>query len=168
MRYVSTRNADHAVPLEEAIKRGIAPDGGLYVPEVFPAPVSIDEFERLHGFVEIGNRLLRPFFEGSILEGDLEIICKRAFDFPIPLRALPRRTAVLELFHGPTAAFKDIGARFLAECLTCLGRGHDTPLTLLVATSGDTGGAVAAASYGHRGVEVVIRYPRGVVSARLA
>ena len=166
MRYVSTRDAGHAVPLEEAIKRGIAPDGGLYVPEVFPDPVSVDEFEKLHGFAEVGTRLLRPFFEGSILEGDLPDICRRAFDFPIPLRMLPRRTAVLELFHGPTAAFKDVGARFLAECLTCLGRGHDTPLTLLVATSGDTGGAVAAASYGHRGVEVVILYPKGMVSAR--
>jgi threonine synthase len=166
MRYVSTRDPHHAVPLEEAIKRGIAPDGGLYVPEVFPRAVSLDEFEPLHGFAQVGTRLLQPFFEGSILEGDLPDICTRAFDFPIPLRALPRKTAVLELFHGPTAAFKDVGARFLAECLTCLGRGHDTPLTLLVATSGDTGGAVAAASWGHRGVEVVILYPKGMVSAR--
>ena len=105
MRYVSTRDASHAVPLEEAIKRGIAPDGGLYVPEVFPEPVSVEEFEKLNGFAEVGTRLLRPFFEGSILEGDLADICTRAFDFPIPLRMLPRRTAVLELFHGPTAAF---------------------------------------------------------------
>lgn len=165
MKYVSTRNPEHSVPLEEAIKRGIAPDGGLYVPEVFPT-VDVEEFDKLHGFAAIGNLLLRPFFSGSILEGDLEDICQRAFDFPIPLRALPNRTAVLELFHGPTAAFKDIGARFLAECLSCLGRGHDTPLTLLVATSGDTGGAVAAASYGHRGIEVVILYPKGMVSPR--
>ena len=165
MRYVSTRDAGHAVPLEEAIKRGIAPDGGLYVPESLPH-LERSDFEDLHSFQEIAIRLLRPFFAGSGLESDLQVICERAFDFPIPLRPLRDRTAVLELFHGPTAAFKDIGARFLAECLSCLGRGHDTPLTLLVATSGDTGGAVAAASYGRPGVEVVILFPKGMVSAR--
>lgn len=165
MRYISTRNPEHAVPLEEAIKRGIAPDGGLYVPEAFPS-LDPDAFEGLETFAEIGAHLLAPFFEGSILQDDLPQICRSAFDFPIPLRELKDRTAVLELFHGPTAAFKDVGARFLAECLSCLGRGHDTPLTLLVATSGDTGGAVAAASDGRRGVEVVILFPKGMVSPR--
>jgi threonine synthase len=166
LRYVSTRDSGHSVPLEEAIKRGLAPDGGLYVPEVFPEPLGPEAFVDQHTFAEIGTRLLTPFFDGSILAPDLADICARAFDFPILLRPLRDRTAVLELFHGPTAAFKDVGARFLAECLSCLGRGHETPLTLLVATSGDTGGAVAAASHGRSGVEVVILYPKGMVSPR--
>jgi threonine synthase len=114
------------------------------------------------------ERVLRPFLEGDELQHALDDICARAFDFPVPLVELRDGTAVLELFHGPTAAFKDFGARFLAECMVRRPDDDPTgrPLTILVATSGDTGGAVASAFYRKPGVRVVILYPHGGVSAR--
>ena len=165
MRYISTRDSSHAVTLSEAISRGLAPDGGLYIPESFPTvdPASFAEDQSL---LEVAERLLQPFFAGDRLAPELEAICGSAFDFPIPLKPLRDQTAVLELFHGPTAAFKDVGARFLAECLSRLHAGARKPLTILVATSGDTGGAVAAAFHGRPGVEVVVLYPKGRVSPR--
>lgn len=165
MRYLSTRDPSHSASLDEAVQRGLAPDGGLYVPERFPA-FSEGAFEGRAGMAEVGETLLAPFFRGSALEADLPAICRGAFDFPVPLRPLRDGTAVLELFHGPTAAFKDVGARFLAECLTRLRAGQERPLLLLVATSGDTGGAVAAAFHGRPGVEVAILFPEGRVSPR--
>src|SRR5690606_14601790 len=110
--------------------------------------------------------LLRPFFEGDHLESLVGDICHEAFDFPAPLRQLKDDTAVLELFHGPTAAFKDFGARFLAAVLARIEIPSEKPLTVLVATSGDTGGAVAAAFAGRPGFEVVVLYPKGMVSER--
>lgn len=165
MKYVSTRSRDEGVTLSVAITRGIAPDGGLYVPERFP---SIDhEFIAAAASVpDAAERLLAPFFEGDVLAPELGEICRTAFSFPIPLEPLRDGTAVLELFHGPTAAFKDFGARFLAESLSRLHAEAEKPLTILVATSGDTGGAVAAAFHGRAGVEVVVLYPRGRVSPR--
>jgi threonine synthase len=165
MRYVSTRDHGDGVTLSEAISRGLAPDGGLYVPEHFPAldPGAVGTAGSL---ADAGARMLRPFFEEDVLAAELDAICRSAFDFPVPLKSLRGATAVLELFHGPTAAFKDFGARFLAECLSRLHAGADRPLTILVATSGDTGGAVAAAFHGRPGVEVVVLYPKGRVSPR--
>ena len=140
---------------------GLAPDGGLYVPEGFPS-FGVGEFEGLEGWTEIGARLLGPFFEGDPLAPHLEEMCREAFNFPVVLRESDDETAVLELFHGPTAAFKDVGARFLAACVSRLpGR-----RTVLVATSGDTGGAVAAAFHERREVRVVILFPKGKVSPR--
>jgi threonine synthase len=166
MRYRSTRGgAAEGVPLSEAIARGLAPDGGLYVPERFPR-LDPAGFEGDRGLPEVAQRLLAPFFEGDPLAGALGEICREAFDFPVPLRLLRPGTAVLELFHGPTAAFKDFGARFLAAALSRLARAAAEPLTVLVATSGDTGGAVAAAFHGRPGVEVVVLYPKGMVSPR--
>lgn len=165
MRYVSTRNAEHTATLDEAILRGIAPDGGLYVPEAFPS-VDLDALAQARGLPEVAERLLAPFFAGSSLAADLPEICAAALNFPVPLRMLRTRTAVLELFHGPTAAFKDVGARFLAECLPRLAAAGGHPLLLLVATSGDTGGAVAAAFHGKPGVQVAVLYPKGRVSPR--
>jgi threonine synthase len=119
--------------------------------------------------------LLRPFFEGDTLAAQLDAICAEAFDFDAPLRALAggaggasaAPTFLLELFHGPTAAFKDYGARFLAACLRRLHAG-DKPLTIVVATSGDTGAAVAGAFHGLPGLRVAILYPDGRVSPRQA
>jgi threonine synthase len=165
MRYVSTRDGGHHASLSEAIQHGIAPDGGLYVPERFPS-VSPDNLGNPRDLAGLGARLLAPFFEGDRLEGELEAICREALSFPIPLRPLGEHTAVLELFHGPTAAFKDVGARFLAASLERLEADAERPLTVLVATSGDTGGAVAAAFHGRPGVEVVVLYPAGMVSPR--
>lgn len=165
MDFVSTRGNSAAVSLSEALLAGLAPDGGLYVPAEFPV-LSVADFEGLETVAEIGARLLGPFFSGDRLEGELGAICEEALDFEMPLKRLDETTAILELFHGPTAAFKDVGARFLASCLSRLGGGADKPLTILVATSGDTGGAVAAAFYGKPNIEVQVLYPKGKVSAR--
>lgn len=165
MRYVSTRGGAPDVSLSEAIEQGLAPDGGLYVPERFP-PVDVDALAGKEDLVAVAEGLLAPFFAGDRLEPQLPEICRDAFNFPAPLRLLPHETAVLELFHGPTAAFKDFGARFLAAVLSRIQSKDAEPLTVLVATSGDTGGAVAAAFAGRPQFEVVVLYPRGMVSER--
>jgi threonine synthase len=170
MHYISTRNADHSVTLGEAIARGIAPDGGLYVPQEFPH-FTTRQFDSDVDLAQIGARLLAPFAEGDPLAAELPAICKEAFDFPAPLVSLPNAPApmsVLELFHGPTCAFKDFGARFLAACMERLRRDERRKLTILVATSGDTGSAVAAAFHGKPWVDVAVLYPQGKVSDRQA
>ncbi len=166
MNFISTRNNSPAASLSQAIAAGLAPDGGLYVPEKMPEPRDLVLGESLAG-TAIG--LLSPFFARDGLEGELASLCRSAFDFPAPLKPLVTpRDHVLELFHGPTAAFKDFGARFLAQCLTRLRRDAGKPLTILVATSGDTGAAVAAAFHGQPGLRVVVLYPDGRVSPRQA
>ncbi|MBD0319374.1 MAG: threonine synthase, partial [Gemmatimonadetes bacterium] len=105
MRYHSTRDPAHSATLSAAIERGLAPDGGLYVPERFPE-LAPDDFAGAESLAEVAARLLVPFFSGDALESALEEICREAFDFPVPLKDLRGQTAVLELFHGPTAAFK--------------------------------------------------------------
>jgi threonine synthase len=170
MHYVSTRNPEHRIQLGEAIARGIAPDGGLYVPEEFPHFVP-GQFDGAVELPEIAERLLAPFAAGDALAAELPEICREAFNFPAPLVALenaPAPASVLELFHGPTSAFKDFGARFLAACLQRIRRDAPRKLTILVATSGDTGGAVAAAFHNRPGIEVVVLYPKGLVSERQA
>ncbi|PZN27536.1 MAG: threonine synthase [Proteobacteria bacterium] len=170
MHYISTRDPNHRVSLSQAIARGIAPDGGLYVPESFPHSVPRD-FADLTELPQIAERLLEPFFAGDPLAAELGAICAEAFDFPVPLVPVPGAPAplsVLELFHGPTSAFKDVGARFLAACLGRIRRDAGRKLTILVATSGDTGGAVAAAFHNKPWVEVAVLYPKGLVSQRQA
>ena len=115
MRYLSTQGA-YETNLIEVIGRGLAPDGRLYIPERLPS----FDFQKIQGesLAEIAIELLEPFFQGSSLEEDLEEICKDAFNFPVPLEELNKgKLSVLELFHGPTAAFKDVGARFLASVM---------------------------------------------------
>lgn len=168
LRYVSTRGGSPAVGLSAAIAAGLAPDGGLYVPETMPR-LDIAMFDPAGTLADTAATLLAPFFAGDPLAPALPAICAEALDFPVPHRALPADGAhVLELFHGPTAAFKDIGARFLAACLARLPRHDARPLTILVATSGDTGAAVGAAFHGRPGARVVILYPDGKVSPRQA
>ncbi|WP_233993487.1 threonine synthase [Salinibacter altiplanensis] len=165
MQYLSTRTPDHRVSLSTALQNGLAPDGGLYVPERFPdlGPEAFDGCETIEAVAE---RLLRPFVDGDVLAEALPEICEAMYGFPVPVREIGRQTSVLELFHGPTAAFKDVGARFLADSLARLNEEADRPLTILVATSGDTGAAVAAAFWKKPNVEVVVLYPKGKVSAR--
>jgi len=166
MNFISTRNASPAATLSQAIAAGLAPDGGLYVSETMPAARELAPGGTL---ADTAATLLSPFFDGDALASELAGICSAAFDFPAPL--VPLATPgdhVLELFHGPTAAFKDFGARFLANSLSRIRRGHETPLTILVATSGDTGAAVAAAFHGQPGLRVVVLYPDGRVSPRQA
>jgi len=165
MLYRSTRGGNGGTSLSEAITRGLAPDGGLYVPETFPV-ADLPSLEDASSTAVLASRLLAPFFEGDDLAPQLNEICEEAFNFESPLREIGRDTAVLELFHGPTAAFKDYGARFLAATLSRLRVPGTPDLTVLVATSGDTGGAVAAAFAGRPGFKVVVLYPKGMVSDR--
>ena len=168
MRFRSTRNPSHGVGLSEAIARGLAPDGGLYVPESLPR-LEAARFEGAASLAELAERLIAPFAAGDAMADRLPEIARDAFNFPAPLvdvRGAGGPLSVLELFHGPTAAFKDFGARFLAATLERIPRDDPRRLTILVATSGDTGGAVAAAFYDRPWVDVVVLYPRGLVSAR--
>ena len=162
MKFVSTRSAAPPVGAGEAMLAGLAPDGGLYVPESYPA-IDAERISSDAALADTAAGLLAPFCAGDPLAADLDEICREALDFPTPLVDVGG-FQVLELFHGPTAAFKDVGARFLAACLARLGGEHER--TVLVATSGDTGGAVAAAFAGRPGFRVVLLYPRGRVSDR--
>jgi threonine synthase len=167
MRFASTRDAALTATLSEAIRQGIAPDGGLYVPEKFPS-FRVSDFDGAGTLPDIAGRLLAPFFAGDAMAEHLSHVVREAFNFPAPVRDLPGREglSVLELFHGPTAAFKDFGARFLAACLERQPHEPGRPLTILVATSGDTGGAVAAAFHGKPWARVVVLFPEGLVSPR--
>ena len=170
MKFLSTRHSGHAVTLGQAIAQGIAPDGGLYVPERFPH-LDHAAWHADASLAEVGTRLLQPFAVDDALSADIEAIAGEAFNFDAPvvkLRGTPGPASVLELFHGPTAAFKDFGARFLAATLQRIRQGAPRTLTILVATSGDTGGAVAAAFHGRPGFEVAVLYPQGLVSERQA
>ena len=151
-----------------AISEGLAPDGCLYIPEFLPR-FNPDDIEGT-SVSEIANQILYPFFKDSELDLDLENICQESLNFPIHYTDLDdlRNISVLELFHGPTAAFKDVGARFLASTMDrCFEKkGILDPVTILVATSGDTGGAVAAAFHNKKHIRVMILFPKNQVSPR--
>lgn len=168
MRYFSTRG-DGPVTLDDALRQGLAADGGLFLPEQLPA-FHLEDFAKAGTIGGIATVLLEPFFGGSELVGDLDAIVAETFGFEIPLTPLPGTggAELLELYHGPTAAFKDVGAGFLAACLGRLEGDPEQPLTILVATSGDTGGAVAAAFDARPGMRVVVLFPDGRVSERQA
>ena len=167
MKVGSTRGAAADLPLADALLRGTAPDGGLYVPAELPrGAIRSPHPSSLH---DAALAVLAPFFDGDRLAADLPEMIEEAFTFPAPLVPSRRRgDFVLELFHGPTAAFKDFGARFLAACVRRLHPPGGGTRTVLVATSGDTGGAVASAFHRMRGIQVVLLYPDGRVSPRQA
>jgi threonine synthase len=169
VKFHSTRGDAREVSLSEAIAAGLAADGGLYVPDSVPR-LGVDELAAASvALPATAAQLLAPFFSGDALSSELDAICSEAFTFPAPLRELATsHDHVLELFHGPTAAFKDFGARFLAASMRRLLRDASKSLTILVATSGDTGAAVGAAFSGLPGFRVVILYPDGRVSPRQA
>ncbi len=190
MRFVSTRDPMRWAEFAEALEQGLAPDGGLYVPSDWPRLAPRDLAESLGQPADAeargqagegdGSRrctsaaalsrlavsMLRPFASGGRLASSLEAVAAEAFSFDAPLVPLDPngRLGVLELFHGPTAAFKDFGARFLAASLARLRAPGVRTLTILVATSGDTGGAVAAAFHERPGFEVAVLYPQGLVT----
>jgi threonine synthase len=167
MQFISTRG-EGPVSLDLALVNGIASDGGLYIPAELPLFATAD-FGSAQTIIDVANVLLRPFFSNSSLAEELDTIVRETFAFPIPLTPLTKSSdgpQLIEFFHGPTAAFKDVGARFLAACLTRLEGDVQAPLTILVATSGDTGGAVAAAFNDRPGMRVVVLFPRGRVSGR--
>ena len=161
----SSRGQAALCTFSQAVLQGLAPDGGLYVPVHWPH-FSPEDFDGEAELAAVATRLLSPFLAQDALGGQLPTIAREALDFPAPLVALESggRLSVLELFHGPTAAFKDFGARFLAACFAQMRSSDQRTLTILVATSGDTGGAVAAAFHGRPGVEVAVLFPKGLVS----
>jgi len=162
MRFVSTRGGAEPVSLSGALLQGIAPDGGLYVPAEWP---SFPSRAPAGDLPKLAATLLADFFAGDELAPQLESITTAAFTFPAPLVNVKNSEArTLELFHGPTAAFKDFGARFLAACMARVQRSNAKPLHILVATSGDTGGAVAAAVHRQPGIRVTVLFPQGMIS----
>lgn len=164
MRFLTTRGGAPPASFCEALFAGLAPDGGLYVPETIER-WSEDELARLPNrtLTEIGYRALRPYTRGELDATLFEALVVDALNFPIPLVEVEPGVHSLELFHGPTLAFKDVGARLMARLMAAVDRG-DQPLTVLAATSGDTGSAVAHAFHGVPHTRVVVLYPDGRVS----
>jgi threonine synthase len=165
MNFYSLHKNAPKVSFKEAVIKGIAPDGGLYFPEKIPQlPASFfDDIQDLSN-LEIACRALMPFVKEDIPEAILREILEEVLDFDFPLVPISENVSTLELFHGPTMAFKDVGARFMARSLGYFFKDSEEKVTVLVATSGDTGGAVANGFLGVEGVEVVILYPSGKVS----
>ncbi len=165
MNFYSLNKKAPEVSFKDAVIAGIAPDRGLYFPkEIVPLPTSLfDQIEQLSD-QEIGFRVIQQFVGETIPENILKEIIADVLDFNFPLIELEENVASLELFHGPTFAFKDVGARFMARCLGYFSTDNKTDITVLVATSGDTGGAVANGFLDVSGVNVVILYPSGKIS----
>lgn len=165
MKFVSTRNrCGEEYSASDAILKGLAPDGGLFVPKTMPT-ISPD-FTVDKGLSYAMYTAIKPFFEGDELEGELEEICRNAFNFPLPFYRQDNAKEVMELIYGPTSAFKDYGARFLAFTMEKLLQKRGEELTILVATSGDTGGAVASAFHQRNNLKVKVLFPKGRVADR--
>jgi len=170
MNFYSTNDPSHVVSLRDAVLNGLAPDGGLYMPCEIPAI----EWDASADFHELAFRLARPFLRDELSDADIRTLVVDTLAFDVPLVRIDDRVSVLELFHGPTCAFKDFGARFMARLAgrfaadlssEAVAKGEDgTTFTVLVATSGDTGSAVAAGFLNVPGIRVVILYPSGKVS----
>lgn len=166
MQFYSLNRQSPAVSFKEATILGQAPDKGLYFPETIPA-VDADLLHNIENISneEIAYRVIHPYTGNEIPEAVLEQIVSETVNFPLPLVPVTDTISSLELFHGPTLAFKDVGARFMSRCLGYFSKDRSEKITVLVATSGDTGGAVASGFYDVEGVEVVILYPSGKVSS---
>ena len=169
MKFISTKNKIE-VEAEEAIFSGTAPDGGLFMPSMIPK-VELNHFKDTENFQLFSNKMLSFFFKETILQSKLDAIVSEALNFAVIQRDLSENqmpNSMLELFHGPTAAFKDFGARFLASSMNMIRQQQANPkiITMLVATSGDTGAAVASAFHERRGFNVVVLFPKGRVSPR--
>jgi threonine synthase len=166
MNFYSLNKIAPNVTFKDAVIKGLAPDKGLYFPEKI-TPLSKDFFDHIEDFsnAEIAFEVIKQFVADEIPENELKEIISATLNFDFPIVAIEENIAALELFHGPTMAFKDVGARFMARCLGYFNKEEKTnKVTVLVATSGDTGGAVASGFLGVEGVDVVILYPSGKVS----
>lgn len=164
MKYYSTNKNSPLVSFREAVISGLAPDGGLYMPERIPE-LSKDLWKTKNlSLHEIGFEVSKQFIDHEIPMPDLERIISNAFNFIIPVFPLERNIFCMELFHGPTLAFKDVGARFMAEVLSHFAKNESGLITILTATSGDTGSAVANAFYEKEGIRVMVLYPKNGVS----
>jgi threonine synthase len=163
--YYSLTDPSHRVSFREAVVHGLAPDGGLYMPETIP--VLPDRFIAALpdlSKAEIAFTVARPFVDDSFSDTALKQLVEETLDFDFPLTDIGQNCYALELFHGPTLAFKDVGARFMARILKHIARNSQQEITILVATSGDTGSAVAHGFYEVEGIRVIILYPEGKVS----
>lgn len=167
MRLISTRGDAASASFEEALLAGLAPDGGLYVPRQVPK-VERGAWREADTFPALARRVLAPWIGDEVGDDVMRRVAEDAFDFPVPLVPLEGGgwdgIYVLELFHGPTLSFKDFGARAMARWMDHFMRGRDEQLTILVATSGDTGSAVADGFAGQETVRVVLLFPEGQVS----
>ncbi|MFT6337782.1 MAG: threonine synthase [Halioglobus sp.] len=165
MQLYSTNNPDNIVDLKEAVLKSLPKDKGLYMPTHIPT-LSSDFIDRIeeYSFVDIAYEVATTLIGDYISIKDLRGIIDRAINFPAPVKMHDDSIGTLELFHGPSLAFKDFGARFMAELISHFIKGEKQNITILVATSGDTGGAVAAGFYNTPGIEVIILYPKGKVS----
>ena len=165
MNYYSLNKKAPDTTFKNAVIKGLAPDKGLYFPErISPLPQFFwDNFDDL-SYAEIAFEAIKQFVAPDIPEATLKTIVEDTLSFDFPIVKLNDNISTLELFHGPTMAFKDVGARFMARCLGYFNQNNDKEVTVLVATSGDTGGAVANGFLGVKGVKVVILYPSGKVS----
>jgi len=165
MKYISLNYNSKSTLFHDAVKRGLAPDRGLYFPETIPQlPQSFFEGIEKISIPQMAYRVIKPYVGNKILKNKLMEIVTETLDFDFPVIEITDNIAALELFQGPTLAFKDVGARFMARYLAQLNKGSKEKITVLVATSGDTGGAVANGFLGVKGVNVVILYPKGKVS----
>jgi threonine synthase len=165
MKFYSTKNPGTFFSPDEAVLKSLPDDNGLFMPERLPVlPDSF--FSRLHSLTlqEIAFEISKAYFAPEIPENVIQKIVADAINFPLPVKKIKDDTHILELFHGPTLAFKDVGARFMARLMSWLNRNETQKLTVLVATSGDTGSAVANGFQGVEGIEVIILYPSGKVS----
>jgi len=160
MRYYSTKNKSAYISLKDAVLKGLPDDNGLFMPEYIPV-LPQDFLNSLSQFTlsDIALEISRQFLQEDLPSAIIVEIVEKSMTFDAPLRKLDDKTFVLELFHGPTLAFKDFGARFMAQLMGYLVRGENQTLTILVATSGDTGSAVASGFLGVPGIEVIILYP---------
>ncbi|MGA7721370.1 MAG: threonine synthase [Ignavibacteriaceae bacterium] len=165
MKYYSTNNKNNIVSFKEAVLKGIADDGGLFMPSEFPKlPLEFIQNISKCSFKEISYTVAKNLLNGDLPDNILHNIVDKAINFDAPVVPLDERTNILELFHGPTLAFKDFGARFMAETMSYLNKDSDKDIVILVATSGDTGSAVANGFYKVDGIKVVLLYPGGKVS----
>ncbi len=165
MHYYSTRNKDLKFGLKEALLKGLAPDGGLFMPSQIPI-LSRGELDGLRDLdlTGIAVKISELLFGNDIPTQDLKPLVEDAVNFDTPLVELEKDLYSLELFHGPTLAFKDVGARFLARLLGYYTSHMESEIHVLVATSGDTGSAVASGFLGVPGIKVHVLYPSGLVS----
>lgn len=165
MLYRSLNKESNSVNFETALKNGLAKDGGLFYPEKIK---KLDKsfLENLHNYsnIDIAFQVIKQFIGDEINEKDLKVIIKNTIDFDFPLIEIENNIQTLELFHGPTLAFKDVGARFMANCLAYFNKSNSEITTVIVATSGDTGAAVANGFLDVKGTNVVILYPKNMVS----
>ncbi len=166
MKFYNTKDKKHLVSLREAVVHSLAPNGGLYMPEQIPTlPPEFFKRAQTLPFAEIAFAVVKPYVENVIGEDQLEKIIAQTITFDAPLVKIEENVFALELFHGPTLAFKDFGARFMAQLLQHFAKEQKKEVTVLVATSGDTGSAVANGFYNVPNVRVIILYPSGKVSA---